>query len=265
MALINRAGLAAVVAGCLLAGCDGGGADGVPVVVATSTAVSTPRSVPDLDAGEEIARGIDVPWGLAFLPGGDALVAERDTGRVLRLTPGGGAAREVYRVPGVRARNEGGLLGLAVSPAFADDGMVYAYFTAARDNRIVRFRLGGGPPEVVFDGIAKARYHNGGRIAFGPDGMLYVGTGDAGETSRAPDPASPNGKILRLTPGGALGAGQPGGGFAGVQPGPPQRAGTGLGLRGAAVRHRVRAERTRRGEPHPARARLRLARGRGDR
>ncbi|GID92906.1 PQQ-dependent sugar dehydrogenase [Amorphoplanes digitatis] len=209
MALINRAGLAAVVAGCLLAGCDGGGADGVPVVVATSTAVSTPRSVPDLDAGEEIARGIDVPWGLAFLPGGDALVAERDTGRVLRLTPGGGAAREVYRVPGVRARNEGGLLGLAVSPAFADDGMVYAYFTAARDNRIVRFRLGGGPPEVVFDGIAKARYHNGGRIAFGPDGMLYVGTGDAGETSRAPDPASPNGKILRLTPGGAPAPGNP--------------------------------------------------------
>ncbi|WBB70022.1 PQQ-dependent sugar dehydrogenase [Micromonospora sp. WMMD812] len=193
------------------AGCDGGGDDSgpAPTDLATSSAVSAPTGAPDLDAGEEVARGVDVPWGLAFLPGGDALVAERDTGRVLRIALGGGDPAQVYEVPGVTAGGEGGLLGLAVSPGFAEDNLVYAYFTAERDNRIVRFRLDGGQPEVIFDGIAKARNHNGGRIAFGPDGMLYVGTGDAGDTDRSQDPASPNGKILRLTPDGAPAPGNP--------------------------------------------------------
>ncbi|BCJ69519.1 PQQ-dependent sugar dehydrogenase [Polymorphospora rubra] len=177
--------------------------------VATGTASSSPSARPDLDAGEELARGIDVPWGLAFLPDGDALIAERDTGRILRLDPGGGEPQQVAEVPGVAAAGEGGLLGLAVSPDFATDELVYAYFTAADDNRIVRFRLGGGEPEVVFSGIAKASYHNGGRIAFGPDGMLYVGTGDAGNTSLSQDPASPVGKILRLTPDGQAAPGNP--------------------------------------------------------
>lgn len=198
------------VGGCAT-GTDGGdrprGASG-PVAVA-SGAASVPSGTPDLGAGEEVVRGIDVPWGLAFLPGGDALIAERDTGRVLRLTPGGGAPRAVYEVPGVVASGEGGLLGLAVSPDFADDGLVYAYLTAEQDNRIVSFRLDGGEPRLVFDGIAKAGFHNGGRIAFGPDGLLYVGTGDAGETSRSQDPASPNGKILRLTATGDPAPGNP--------------------------------------------------------
>ena len=180
-----------------------------PSTIATSTAASSPSAAPDLGAAEEIARGIEVPWGLAFLPGGDALVAERGTGRILRVAAGGGEPREVYVVPGVAAGGEGGLLGIAVSPAFARDNLVYAYFTGPDDNRIVRFRLDGGQPEVVFDGIAKAGFHNGGRIAFGPDGMLYAGTGDAGNPSRAQNPASPNGKILRLTPDGGPAPGNP--------------------------------------------------------
>ncbi|GAA0242804.1 PQQ-dependent sugar dehydrogenase [Cryptosporangium japonicum] len=134
---------------------------------------------------------------------------ERDSGRILRLTAGGGQAREVYRVPGVEAAGEGGLLGLATA-----DGLVYAYHTAERDNRVVRFRLDGGTPEVIVDGIAKAGNHNGGRIAFGPDGMLYIGTGDAGETSRSQDPESLNGKILRVTPEGAPAPGNPDAGSA---------------------------------------------------
>ncbi len=112
-------------------------------------------------------------------------------------------------MPGVEAGGEGGLLGLAVSPRYATDGLVYAYLTAAQDNRIVRFKLDGGQPEVVVDGIAKAGIHNGGRIAFGPDGMLYAGTGDAGTTSRSQDPASLNGKILRVTPTGEPAPGNP--------------------------------------------------------
>src|SRR6266536_1966050 len=149
-----------------------------------------PRA-PDLSAPSEIARGIDVPWGLVFLPGGDALVAERDSARILRVPGGGGEPHEVYRVPGVVPGGEGGLLGLAISPSYATDRYVYAYFTAASDNRIVRFRLGegaGGTPEVVFDGISKAGVHNGGRIVFGPDGMLYAGTGDATERGSAQNP-----------------------------------------------------------------------------
>ncbi|MFQ6394385.1 PQQ-dependent sugar dehydrogenase [Nocardia sp. KC 131] len=198
----------AVLLTCALSACDNGSEPERPTATAATTiAPSSAAGVPDLAAGAEIARGIEVPWGLAFLPDGDALVAERNSGRVLRVSPGR-APEQVYEVPGVTARGEGGLLGLTVSPSFAENGYVYAYFTAAEDNRVVRFRLD-GKPEVIFDGIAKAANHNGGRIAFGPDGMLYVGTGDAGQGARAQDPASPNGKILRLTPDGAAAQGNP--------------------------------------------------------
>lgn len=174
----------------------------------TAPSSAFPSKAPDLGAAQVMAQGIEAPWGLAFLPGGDALISERDTGRILRLTPGG-APRQVYDVPGVAAGGEGGLLGIAVSPGFATDNLVYAYFTGEQDNRIVRFRLGGGQPEVIFDGIAKAGFHNGGRIAFGPDGMLYVGTGDAGDTQLSQNPSSPGGKILRLTPNGSPAPGNP--------------------------------------------------------
>ncbi|AGL17312.1 sorbosone dehydrogenase family protein [Actinoplanes sp. N902-109] len=195
-----------------VAACDSGGEQPpvTPAPVVSSTAASSSAGAPDLGRGEQIAQGLDVPWGLAFLPGGDALVAERDTARLLRVRAGGGEPQLVREVPGVDPGGEGGLLGLAVSPRFARDNLVYAYHTAASDNRITRFRLdGGGEPEVILDGIAKAGNHNGGRIAFGPDGMLYVGTGDAAQTARAQDPASPNGKILRLTPDGGAAPGNP--------------------------------------------------------
>jgi glucose/arabinose dehydrogenase len=105
------------------------------------------------------------------------------------------------RLGAVRPAGEGGLLGLAVSPSYDEDGWVYAYLTAADDNRIVRFRLGRAP-EPVLIGIPKGSIHNGGRLAFGPDGNLYAGTGDTGDRSLAQDPASLGGKILRMTPDG---------------------------------------------------------------
>ncbi|WP_442943307.1 PQQ-dependent sugar dehydrogenase [Nocardia sp. NBC_00565] len=203
-----RTAVAALLVIGAVSGCGGSGSESErATAVVTSTAPSTLSGVPDLAAGQEIVRDVEVPWGLAFLPDGGALVAERDTGRILRVLPGR-APERVYEVPGVVARGEGGLLGLAVAPDFAESRYVYAYFTAAEDNRIVRFRLD-GPPEVILDGIAKAGNHNGGRIAFGPDGMLYAGTGDAAQGNRSQDPASLNGKILRLTPDGAAAAGNP--------------------------------------------------------
>jgi glucose/arabinose dehydrogenase len=149
-----------------------------------------------------LARDLQVPWGVAFLPGGDALVSERTTGRILRVPGAGGEAREVMRLDDVdTGAGEGGLLGLAVSPEYARDRLVYAYYTGADDNRVVRFRLGGSV-DPILTGLERSPIHDGGRIAFGPDGMLYVGTGDAGNGELAQDPESLNGKILRMRPDG---------------------------------------------------------------
>ncbi|MCC3763295.1 PQQ-dependent sugar dehydrogenase [Glycomyces sp. TRM65418] len=172
--------------------------DPSPSETASATPTEAPAA-PDFSAAETVATGLAVPWGLVFPPDEDALVGERDSGRVLRVPLGGGEPEEVYRIEDIDPDGEGGLLGLAVSPSYAEDGYVYAYFTAGDGNRVVRFRLD-GEIEPVFDGIAAADHHDGGRIAFGPDGLLYAATGDAGEPDRAQDPESPNGKILRLTP-----------------------------------------------------------------
>jgi glucose/arabinose dehydrogenase len=159
-----------------------------------------------------IATGLHVPWGIAFLPNGDALVSERTTGRILRIPKGGGKPRTAMRMPGVDTdAGEGGLLGLAVSPDYSKDHLVYAYFTSDSDNRIVRFKLGGRVQPIV-TGIARGGIHNGGRIAFGPDGKLYAGVGETGNTGLAQDLGSMNGKILRMNPDGSVPAGNPFGG-----------------------------------------------------
>jgi len=156
-----------------------------------------------------VAGGLTLPWDVVVAPDGRVFVSESDSGRVLVLAPGGGELREVHRLA-VDPEGEGGLLGLAVSPGFAQDGLLYAYLTTARDNRIVRFRPGDpAEPQPVLTGIPAGRIHNGGRIAFGPDGMLYAGTGDAGDSRLAPDPASLGGKILRVRPDGTVPDGNP--------------------------------------------------------
>ena len=164
---------------------------------------AAPAGRPDPAAVEVLFTGLEAPWGIGFLPDGDALVTERDTARVLRLPAGGGEPVVVTTVEQADPAGEGGLLGLAVSPTFATDSLVFAYFTARDDNRIVRFRLD-RPQEItpLVTGIPKAAIHNGGRLAFGPDGMLYAGTGDAGNRELAQDPRSLGGKVLRMTPDG---------------------------------------------------------------
>jgi glucose/arabinose dehydrogenase len=219
-------GAIAVVAASVVAGCAADTREPIPTR-ATSTPTPTPSATatatptPGLEGQwrpdgslETLASDLVAPWSVVPLADGDALISQRDDGRVLERTTDG-AVREVGVVPGVAAGGEGGLLGLAV----LDDGdgaWLYAYFTAADDNRVVRMPLDGdtgsytlGEPEVVFAGIAKAGNHNGGRIAFGPDGFLYIATGDASDTARSQDLASPNGKILRVTPEGDPAPGNP--------------------------------------------------------
>lgn len=169
-----------------------------PTTTATATASPAPRTGP-----RTIATGLEVPWGIAFLPGGDALVSERDSGRILRVPAGGGTPREVMRVPGVAATGEGGLLGLAVSPEYVEDRLVYAYATTAEDNRIVRFRLG-GKVEPILTGLRAGGIHDGGRIAFGPDGKLYAGVGETGDSALSQDRGQRNGKILRIDADGSV-------------------------------------------------------------
>jgi len=157
----------------------------------------------------DVVTGLDAPWGIAFLPEGAAVVTERDTARVYRLDGGeltrleGDGAAQIERE--VVARSEGGLLGIAVSPEFEQDSAVFVYLTASDDNRILRLELDGtelAEGEVILDGIPKGANHNGGRLAFGPDGFLYATTGDTYNTERSQDRDSLGGKILRMTPDG---------------------------------------------------------------
>jgi glucose/arabinose dehydrogenase len=159
-----------------------------------------------------VADGLQVPWGIAFLPDGSALVSERDTTRVLAISPDGDQVRRVGRIEAARPQGEAGLLGLAVSPTYDEDSYVYAYASTDRDNRVLRMEYDGrslGEPEVILDGIPNGYIHDGGRLEFGPDGHLYVSTGEIGEPDLAQDPDSLAGKILRITPDGDPAPGNP--------------------------------------------------------
>ncbi|MET9502407.1 PQQ-dependent sugar dehydrogenase [Streptomyces sp. NPDC006622] len=177
----------------------------------------TPPAKGTVKVVRTVAEGLNTPWGLAPLPEGGLLVASRDEGTITLVDADSGKKTELGEVPGVSAAGEGGLLGIALSPDYASDHMVYAYFTSASDNRVVRMlydaeRPAGeqlGAPDTVFRGIPKGVIHNGGRIAFGPDRMLYVGTGESGQQGLSQDKKSLGGKILRLTPEGEPAAGNP--------------------------------------------------------
>jgi len=181
------------------------------------SAEETPPAKGSVKVVRTVTTGLSTPWGLAPLADGDLLVSSRDEATITRVDGRTGEKTELGEVPGVSPSGEGGLLGIALSPEYASDRMIYAYFTSASDNRIVRMiydeeKPSGeqlGAPDTVFRGIPKGEVHNGGRIAFGPDKMLYAGTGESGDTGLSQDKESPGGKILRLTPEGEPAPGNP--------------------------------------------------------
>lgn len=165
---------------------------------------------------EEVVSGLEVPWGIAFLPNGNMLVTER-SGRV-RLVQGGQLQPQAVATAPVSANGEGGLLGIALHPDFAGNRLFYLYYTANQNgaavNRVQRWQLSAdgrsaSPERMILDNIPVARFHNGGRIRFGPDGMLYIGTGDARSPDTSQNINSLAGKILRLTPDGQVPADNP--------------------------------------------------------
>jgi glucose/arabinose dehydrogenase len=184
------------------------------------TTVATPTSKPSAPASASpgrtrvlgtVADGLAVPWGIDFLPDRSALVTERDSGRILRVT-GDGKVTAVGRIDQTRAEGESGLLGLAVSPSYAENRRIFVYTSTDTDNRVLRLtytdgRL--GPATAILTGIPRGFIHDGGRLAFGPDGFLYVSTGETGQPDLAQRRDTTAGKILRITEDGEPAPGNP--------------------------------------------------------
>lgn len=176
---------------------------------APDTRTARPEPAPTSTAGSGgpqvvgiIATGLDTPWGITFLPDDTALVSERDTTRIIAISDG--KVRQVGTIAEAAPVGEAGLLGLAASPSFDDDALIYAYLTTERDNRVVRFSYDGqriGTTTNVLTGIPSASFHDGGRLLFDDDGNLFVSTGEAGRPQLSQDERSLGGKILRITKG----------------------------------------------------------------
>ncbi|NUT51794.1 MAG: glucose dehydrogenase [Saccharothrix sp.] len=157
----------------------------------------------------KVAGETDLPWGLTTLPDGQVLYGRRDAFEIVRLDPATGTKTTVGRMPGVAGTDgEGGVLGLAVADDFTADPWLYVMHTSSTDNRVVRVRYTGGAitgtPQVLLTGIPRNKYHNGGRLRFGPDGKLYVATGDGQNGEWAQDRDNLAGKVLRIERDGAV-------------------------------------------------------------
>lgn len=190
-------GLALVVAACTEAD---------PSPPPTSTPGAPAPDPPPAGAGDPVvtgtvAEGLNVPWAIAFLRDGSALVTQRDDATIVRVTPDG-AVRTVGDVSDAAPRGEGGLQGISIGP---DEDAVFVYYTTERDNRLVRMEFDGtrvSNSQPLITGLDTAFNHHGGAVVRGPDGYLYVAVGDAAQPDVAQDVNALNGKILRVDDGG---------------------------------------------------------------
>jgi glucose/arabinose dehydrogenase len=169
---------------------------------------------------EVVATSLDVPWSLNFAPDRRLFVTERP-GRVLVLDLAARTSQVALTLDDVFAQGEAGALGLALDPRFSETKLVYLYYSARTPantavNRIVRYReVGGqlGERAVLLDSIPANGIHDGGRLRFGPDGLLYATAGDAANSAFAQDLASAGGKFLRLNPDGSTPRANPSGSY----------------------------------------------------
>ncbi len=149
---------------------------------------------------EDFVSGLEVPWAIVFLDDETALVTER-AGRI-RIIHNGTLQEEPYLEVNADARGEGGLMGIDKHPEFPLEPYIYVMYTAENDNRVSKIKHEGTRGEYIssiIEGLDKARNHNGGRIKFGPDGYLYITTGEQFQASASQDLTSLSGKILRIT------------------------------------------------------------------
>lgn len=229
--------LAAILASALLAGCSGGnvgngsaggenGGERPPTETAPAAggqsgedaggAAGNDEAEPGTAEPEQpdepyavVAEGLDIPWAIAF-DGDDTYISERE-GSIVKVT-GGELVRQAVRLAKpVHHQAEGGFLGFLLAPDFEQSRLAYAYHTYRESgrtmNRIVQLKLEGAEwaeQRALLEGIPGDLYHNGGRLAIGPDGHLYATTGDATETALSQNRESLAGKILRMTLDGAV-------------------------------------------------------------
>ncbi|GAA2797749.1 PQQ-dependent sugar dehydrogenase [Crossiella cryophila] len=186
----------------------------IGALVATATAAAT-LTAPVATASEvsptaikQIASGLNQAWAVDWLPDGTALFTEKDSKKIRKIDKAGKVS-DVQTIPGVSVTKEAGLLGIAVSPTYAADQLVFIYYTTGSDNRIAKLKLGEAPQPIVTGIPRGSQFHHGGRIAFGPDGFLYAGTGDGQNGANAQNKNSLGGKILRITKDGAAAPGNP--------------------------------------------------------
>jgi glucose/arabinose dehydrogenase len=182
-----------------------------PVTVTTGAACANP-----VCGVTQVTTEQDLPWGLLTLPDGTVLYTRRDLFDIVHLDPATGTKTSIGTVPGVAGTDgEGGVLGIEIAPTFATDHWLYIFHTTTTDNRIVRIQLDDrdqlvpSTEQVLLTGILRNKYHNGGRLRFGPDGKLYASTGDAQNGDNAQKIDGLNGKVLRINPDGSVPADNP--------------------------------------------------------